>query len=130
MVPIDREELLPHGWHKVIAFAIDRWRVELGTYLRLRLGDLQCVRLSAPSCARESHPSQIISRSSVGDAIFDVHEHHQNVGFYYIEVHFTSGNSTRIPHDGRAPNRSSQLRAHTARPNDEVRGIKVVRVRD
>jgi hypothetical protein len=66
----------------------------------------------------------------IGEATFDVHEHHQNVGFYYIEVHFTSGNSTRFPHDGTAPNRSNQLRAHTARPNDEVRGIKVVRVRD
>lgn len=63
-------------------------------------------------------------------ARFRVDEKHDKVGFYYIEIHFNSSDSTRFDYDGSSPKRPRQLHARTSHADDSVKGIKVVRVRD
>jgi len=59
-----------------------------------------------------------------------IDEKREGVGFYYITATFDSGNATRIDYDGGNLRRNKQPIVQTGKPNDPVKEIKVVRVRD
>jgi hypothetical protein len=65
-----------------------------------------------------------------GTAQVLVREKHDRVGFYYIWVNFTSGDSTRIDYDGGNPSRVQALEIHTTHRDDSIKEIVVKRVRD
>jgi len=67
---------------------------------------------------------------SAGTARIGIDENHPNVGFYYIWVHFGSGDNTRIDYDGANPNRDNRPIVKTSHKNDTVAKLEVKRVRD
>ena len=67
---------------------------------------------------------------STGAARLAVDENDNNVGFYYISVHFGSGDSTRIDYDGGNPRRDNRPIAQSTHKNDTLKKIEVKRVRD
>src|SRR6202042_1080580 len=48
-----------------------------------------------------------------GSLQLSIDENHKNVGFYYINVTFNSGNATRIDYDGGNPRRDKHPIVHT-----------------
>jgi hypothetical protein len=67
---------------------------------------------------------------SSGTARLAIDENHPNVGFYYIWVHFGSGNSHRTDYDGGNPKRDNRPIAITTQRNDTVTRLEIKRVRD
>jgi hypothetical protein len=64
------------------------------------------------------------------EAWLAVEEHDANVGFYYINVRFDSGDATRIDYDGGNPNRLREPSASSSHLPDSLKEISALRIRD
>ena len=64
-----------------------------------------------------------------GMAVLLVEEKQTRIGFYYIFVHFKSGDNTRIDYDGANPNRPTSFTVQTSRRDDVIASIEAKKVR-
>jgi hypothetical protein len=80
----------------------------------------------------DEHMTVGIAESDASNGVLKlaIAEKHEGVGFYWINVEFESGNSTRIAYNGANSGRDKHLIVRTPKRNDTVKEIKVDRVRD
>lgn len=64
-----------------------------------------------------------------GEAWVQVEDKHVPSGFYYVTVHFASGNSHRIDYDGANPNRLQEWPVTTMQRNDVLARVEVKKMR-
>ena len=64
-----------------------------------------------------------------GMAVLLVEEKQTRIGFYYIFVHFKSGDNTRIDYDGANPNRPTSFTVQTSSRDDVIASIEAKKAR-